>query len=376
VLFFANTTFSQIDSEIRNFVDSAEIIITNGRKLLLNSILDGDNQKAIEVYEYLMKTTEKRTVKAFYYSEILVINIVTENFSEFARYAKNYKEFRDIRRVGKTFEFYELVLEEIKKKGDEIRNTLKQSSLPNYEKQAVELFLCLIEDNNKGEKYSNLHSEFHRIKTNTGYEDFLRTFLPKPYKKMSMALSYGASGNMPTQKLAHYFYDFVASSMSVDFSFNRFYGSMFVTAGQTPLKKPFTTTTQSDIYYFSAKEKFNYTEAGFLFGYYFSRNDRYNLALYISSAGASLSSNRYGTSESEKEITIFSQGCVSAGIHGEFRIFNYTPKYANYYGHYGKGYLSMKLDLGIGNPVTFEMKEFEGKIAYSRLALVWGFGDF
>ena len=64
-----NITIAQIENEIRAYVDSTELIVNNGRKLLVQQ-LDNENYiKVKEIYNFLNNKTINSNYKAFTYNE-------------------------------------------------------------------------------------------------------------------------------------------------------------------------------------------------------------------------------------------------------------------------------------------------------------------
>ena len=79
VPFFLLITYqleAQLENEIKTYVDSTEVLVTNGRKMMVNKILENDYSKAHEIYQYLTNLTAEKTYSSFYYSEDIYLNIL------------------------------------------------------------------------------------------------------------------------------------------------------------------------------------------------------------------------------------------------------------------------------------------------------------
>ena len=68
-----NTVNAQIEDEIKSFVDSTELLVTNGRKLILHNLQAKDYQKIAETYNFINQRTSTNNCDAFFYSEDLYI---------------------------------------------------------------------------------------------------------------------------------------------------------------------------------------------------------------------------------------------------------------------------------------------------------------
>lgn len=76
-MLFTSNLFSQIDREIGAYVDSTELMVKNGRKMMLKELSDSNFYKAKEVYDYLTNLTENNHFAAFYYVEERFRDIIT-----------------------------------------------------------------------------------------------------------------------------------------------------------------------------------------------------------------------------------------------------------------------------------------------------------
>ncbi|MFZ4583160.1 MAG: hypothetical protein ACOYM7_10970 [Paludibacter sp.] len=75
-LFICINTQAQIESEIKNYVDSNEIIMNNGRKYLIQCFQEDNPQKVQEVFHYLMMKGEQRKCSAFSFKEQILLGLI------------------------------------------------------------------------------------------------------------------------------------------------------------------------------------------------------------------------------------------------------------------------------------------------------------
>lgn len=83
---------AQIDKEIKAYIDSTEIIVNNGRKMLESKIIEGDFPKAREIYRYLTELTTEKTYSAFSYTEHLLLNIILSEWENLTQFMFFYPE--------------------------------------------------------------------------------------------------------------------------------------------------------------------------------------------------------------------------------------------------------------------------------------------
>lgn len=93
---FGTLIYAQEDikTEILSYPDSTEMIIRNGRKLVLDRVLAGDHKKAMSAINFLKNETDKRYV-IFYPAEELLLSLAVRNFPLFLYNAKNYEHLME-----------------------------------------------------------------------------------------------------------------------------------------------------------------------------------------------------------------------------------------------------------------------------------------
>ncbi len=83
----------QIRDEIRSFVDSTEIFMNNGRRLLLHSIMEDDILKSRQIYFYLRDESQKKNCSALSYQEELLVLAIISDWSGFFNHVSSYNDF-------------------------------------------------------------------------------------------------------------------------------------------------------------------------------------------------------------------------------------------------------------------------------------------
>lgn len=82
---------AQIEKEINTYVDSTEILLTNGRKMLLEEIQLFNYPKATEIFYFLESKAEQKKCNVFNYTEELYISMLISNWNYFFKKLKTLK---------------------------------------------------------------------------------------------------------------------------------------------------------------------------------------------------------------------------------------------------------------------------------------------
>ena len=75
-IMFPLSIFSQISNEIATYVDSTELLVHNGRKMILKELADNNLVKTKEIYDFLTEKTKDKPFSAFYFIEDFYINML------------------------------------------------------------------------------------------------------------------------------------------------------------------------------------------------------------------------------------------------------------------------------------------------------------
>lgn len=373
---------AQIESEIKAYVDSSEIILNNGRKLLVQSVINSDYEKSVSVYNYLQNEAAKQSYLAFSYTDILYISLLSHNWKEWVDYAKNYEEKIALPVFQDNHYISDRLYNTIRDNAEQLEKDVAEASIGQEDKDLISIMIHVIKEKELGKEYNTLISQYKYNHKNTKYADFLDNFLPKPKTKMSWNWGMGTTIVSPKGKYGDNFYTNATLYMNTDFNISKVYGSLYMGGGNLALREPFVAEQQSQNTYFYAKDKFTYFEGGGQIGYFLARTEYIHLAPYASIGGSSLKSNIYDPDEEELEFHIVNTFTYGLGLHTQLKIYEgETSPYAMY-GYYGyspypvKHHFALKVNVGYNILASHIYNEFKGNIFYAQIGIVWGMGDF
>ena len=368
---------AQIEDEIKSYVDSSEVLVNNGRKLLLKNLLEGEIKKSKEIYQYLSNKTANQDFAAFYYTENLYINCLLSDWKEWINKAMGFRQYYRDNCYQNCYEIENRLYSQILKNTDLISSSIENANINEEEKTVLRIYLHFLKTGTPDETYNKMINNFHKKYNNSKFNDFFNNYMPRVKLKGSFSWIFGSSGTFPTGKLGDNFSANATFLMGMDFNVGKIFTSFYINAGTLNLKNPFYAITETDSLNFDKGEGFSYFEGGLLAGYFLVRNDKFHLAPYITIAGSSLESTKFEVEDDEKEIKIYNSFVCGPGFHAELKLFDFEQKniYNYTYPSY-KSFLSLKFEGGYNFITKFEHKEFEGNTTYLRMALVWGIGSF
>ncbi len=368
---------AQIGNEIKAYVDSSEMIINNGRRLLLQSVQTKDYRKMAEIYNYLKVESSLNNCIPFSYNEDLHITSLTGSWDEFLIKAENFsvdaKEtlcYPIHDQVG-TFLYKEVY----GNAGKLLENALSNQS-DSEKRDLLELYFYIVE-NGQNETFDTKVKNFKKNYPKSRYSDFLNYYLPQPEQKLAMTFGMGASGIFPTGKLGQHFDPNGLFALSMDFYVNNFFGGLQLDGGgrlklNAPLLRSVTGYPQN----FLKGDYFSYMNVGLLGGYIVARNNILQFSPFVYLGGTSLTSNLYKNSEDDDlEFRIFDSFFIGPGLRTEFKIWEFDMK-DRYMNMSMPGCIALRLDVGYSIPVHYEYTAAKGNILYTRLALTWWIGNF
>jgi hypothetical protein len=97
-MLFPYGVYAQIGDEIASYVDSTEITVQKGRKLLHKELSESNFEKTKEIYDYLTEVTKGGHYAAFYFSEDLYVNMLAGDWESVNRFLLDYEKYR-IKRI-------------------------------------------------------------------------------------------------------------------------------------------------------------------------------------------------------------------------------------------------------------------------------------
>ena len=374
---------AQLDAHLLGYVDSTEIILNNGRRLVYQSLAEGNFTKAQEVYDYLTKEAEKRLCFAFNLNEDLYINLLLTNWNNWFALARTYDE-----QLSKSacYNFSENYVERLfkltQKHQQRIKEELRNQNLFVDESELIELYFQLIYNTELDQLYISRYKAFEKKYPESLYRKFFIGYFPKPPVKSAFSISLGPTFVKPTANLSQVYKNGTLFTMTMDVNIGRVYSGLHVDAGWLDLKVPieFRNDFGQVVQQFDAGDSFSLMGGGLYAGYFFVRSKNFQLAPFVKIGGYTFESMLYDDYDenADAEFQIFDSFIYGPGIHTELKLheFSLDPYYGMFPGMETKSYISVKMDIGYGVVTKKINPGFRGNLPYLRLGLVWGIGNF
>ena len=377
ILLISVSVQAQIGNEIKNYVDSTELMVNNGRRMLAQKITEGNFDKAREVYEYLRSETKDKKQTAFNYTEELYLDFLFANWDQWIEKAANFSKYASRTTYPNMFGINDLLYSEISKKAEFNASLLPTLNLDPEAQRVMEIYNYFLKTGIRDDAYTTMVKSFHKDYKNSRFNPFFERYLPSPVVKGAMAISMGTAGIFPTGKLADRFSSVQGFNMALDLNFGKVYASLNMQGSPIKLTVPFNATDSETTWEFTKGEKFQYFQGGVSLGYFVTRNNRFHLAPFVFIGGAELQSNRFDSKDDDKEFDIVNSFCFGPGLHTEVKLKQFKSNYTYAYGAPGGGsYISLKLDGGYNIMTQYNFDQFKGNIAYFNFSFVYGIGFF
>ncbi|MCE4566877.1 hypothetical protein INQ51_21320 [Maribellus sp. CM-23] len=228
LILFPIFAFAQNDirQQIIGYTDSTEIIIRNGRKMVVDKTIHGDSQGATETINFLKNNVNKDYV-IFYPVEELLLALTNSNFEQFLFAAANfdnllegktnYIQVENITGQLQMFLGQELTL---------IKKDLERTNLPAADKELIELYIRYFEGEDIYKTNRSILA-YRKSYPDTKYSSFLELIqgYVAPYA-MNFCLGYGhefLNGNINQNFTSH----FQSMNFELEWFFNQLYLSLF-----------------------------------------------------------------------------------------------------------------------------------------------------
>lgn len=229
LLIITGNLFAQTDikNQIIAFTDSTEIMIRNGRKLILEKTVTGNHQEALETLNYLKNNVDNNYV-ILYPSEELLFSLATSNFELFLYNAKNFNNLMEGKtKAIQTDEIGIPLQEYIFQEMDLIKKDLANSKISEENQQFIQLYFNYYEGIDKLTVNKSIKN-YKKTYPNTEYDYFLNEL--KQYSSTSyinFSIGYGReflNGNISNSFDSHF------QIMSLEFEgfVNQTYFSLFM----------------------------------------------------------------------------------------------------------------------------------------------------
>ena len=370
----SNSVNAQIEKEIRAYVDSLELSVNNGRKMLWQKIQERDFQKVAEIYDYLTFQTNINNCCAFTYNEDLLIASIIKDWSKLLEHFANFSE------VTRTLLCYQIrdnifrfLYDEVNESAIQLLEISKNDNNLTYtDKEVLELYFYLV-GNGQDATFDKKKREFKKKNPNSIYNDFVNNYLPAPSPKIGLNFGMGATEIFPTRNLNNYFSPATVFNVTLDIYADKFFFSLQADGGQMKLFTPLSSELTGYEESFEKNYNFRYSNVGGLFGYIVARNEQIRFAPYVYLGGIYLMSNLYKSDEKDLEFKFFDSFFAGPGLRTDVKLiaFNLKDRYMTM-----TSSLALRLDVGYNFPAKFHYFPAKGDVFYTRLALVWIIGDF
>lgn len=373
---FPFNSFSQIGNEIVSYVDSTEILVQNGRKLILKELIDSNLIKVKEIYDYLTEETKNKHYSAFYFLEDIYINMLVGNWETVDKLMLEYEKYKNKIIYPNSQELVQKLYHMTLHNSQAILSNCVSAQINEQAKMLIAALLQYIENGSSDKEYNEKLVSYKKKFNNPKYESFEKGFMPKKIIKASWNFSFGSGMVFTTGDLSKNFSSNASFNMGMDFNIHRVFTSLYLHGTSLKLQVPFTATSNIETLDFELDEKFTYLDAGLKAGYFILRSNRLHFAPYASLSGSFLESSIYDDPEdNDLEYEIFNSFTYGVGLHTEVKVLDFESKNM-YYGGTSNGYFSIKLETGYNKILKFKDTYAIGDTPYFICALVLGFGQF
>lgn len=239
--------YAQTDSlknEIINYKDSKVLLINKGRLLITDKFIEGNIDKATDVFEYLSNKVEDSAHFAFYPHEKQLIYYWTAKYDlilkDILNYDPLYSQIQYYPNYLPLFDsLYSILLSKSRVQREMIRAQIDSSGLTDKKKEFLKLnFDFQISQMDRGRYYTpySCYDEINQdslnqfadrylsIYPNTEYENFIRKYIR--YKFIASKWSYGFEAGYGylalTKDLHRKFKDINCLGLGFHFSYNKF----------------------------------------------------------------------------------------------------------------------------------------------------------
>lgn len=372
------TLKSQIDVEIRNYMDSTEFMIENGRKLLIASLENKDYDKMSEILQYLLSLTEGEYYSAFNYLEVISTALISSDWKIIEEYAGNYHQYSRLKSNPSGFPIYPRIYNELDVNSSAIIYQVNQSELESEEKLLMILITSSIHSSVESKVYPQRLKEFRELYPDSKYSDFISNFLPnRTISEGSAGMAYVIGGGYlaPSGQLKDWISAGGNFNISMDFFINKIYSSLYLMIGTVELMQPLDAYVNETNVSLNPGEDFNYFSGGLKIGYHIIHNKKLWIAPFGNISGGSLESVIYKDPDKD-EVKLFGSVILGTGISTIFKIktFSYPKPYYNS-GVQSTGFWGLKLEGGYDWIISTKKPEYGGGMGYLNLGLVLGFGN-
>ncbi len=318
---------TDLKKEIIAFTDTTEIIIRNGRKLIVEKTVTGNHEEALKTLNYLKKNVDESYV-ILYPAEELLFSFATSNFELFLYATRNYNNLlagktKAIQADGISNQLHDYLSQELPL----IVKDLEYSNITNEDKEFIKLYIAFYEGEDKMTLNKAIKS-YKKTYPNTEYNYFLnelKQFTTTSY--MNFCIGYGhefLNGNVANS----FDNNFQIMSMEIEGFSNQFYFSLFMNGSVGKLfSKHDMPVIGTDLIQKAGNEAFS-LKYGLKLGRSWYSNSSVNLFSYVSLGGYQMNAEKlnFENSDSTTKYKLSNSFFTGIGTACDFTIKNFSDR--------------------------------------------------
>jgi hypothetical protein len=287
----ATTAFSQDDirTNILSYADSTELIIRNGRKLIVDKTLSGQHKEALAALNYMKENMDRRYV-VLYPVEELLFSLATRNFPLFLYNARNFNTLLE----GKTRAVMnESIVPEMQ---DYLNNEMSfiTEDLDNYridekDRELIRIYIRYFMNDDVTDLNKTIKT-YLKMYPETGYSYFLNEIKKlTTTARMNFVMGYG--NEFLNGQIAETFSNRLhIMNLEIDGFINQLYLSIFIGGSISPVYSNIDLPVKDKDLIHGKEEKIFSLKYGIKAGRIVYTNQKLNLYPYISLGGYEMNS--------------------------------------------------------------------------------------
>ena len=278
-----------IKNEILSYADSSEIIIRNGRKLVIDKTVSGDHKGAINTLNFLKNNVDESYV-IFYPGEELLLSLASRNFSLFLYNAKNYNSLLE----GKTKAVpYDGTMDKLREylalEIPFVSEDLEKTQMPDEDKEIIQIYIRYYTNENMTELNKTIKN-FKKSYPDSEYEYFASEIKGLTSTgRMNFCFGYG--NEFLAGDITDVFTDHLhILNMEIDGFINQLYLSLFIGGSVSKVRSNIDLPVKKKDLIHAKEEKVSSLKYGIKIGRSVYSNRSVNVFPYISLGGYEMNS--------------------------------------------------------------------------------------